>query len=184
MQYSPNAVKAGVGMFAAFGVSVGLLMYFLVNESSDLFGDDFEDIGIFIAFIGLIIAALFSPILAVIVGAIIAKDFDDEGDAAFNGALAGAGGSILMVMIAVFITSLAMDDAIDDSDLSDDEAEDAKDAGWDMVVKVIIPSAVGGGLGAFVGFRYLWAQLPSGEMHAMMSSASPPQIPPASPPQP
>ena len=182
MQYSPNAVKAGAGMFAAFGVGIGLLMYFLVNESSDLFGDDFEDIGVFIAIMGLVIAVLFSPILAVIVGAIIAKDFDDEGDAAFNGALAGAGGSVLMVVIAVFITDLAMADAIDDSGLSDDEAEDAEDVGWDMVMKGIIPSAVGGGLGAFVGFRYLWAQFPSGEMRATMSSLSPPQIPPTSPP--
>ena len=122
MQYSPNAVKAGAGMFAAFGVGIGLLMYIMVNESSDLFGDDFEDIGVFIAIMGLVIAVLFSPILAVIVGAIIAKDFDDEGDAAFNGALAGAGGSILMVIIAVFITNLAMADVIADSNLSDDEA--------------------------------------------------------------
>ena len=82
MEVNQNALKAGCSIFAGFGVGLGLLMYFAVDAD--------EDMGVLFVIFGLIIAVMLSPILSTIVGAIIAKDFDDESDAAFNGGIDGA----------------------------------------------------------------------------------------------
>ena len=58
-----------------------------------------------IGFVGMILIILFCPIVASIVGAIISKNFDDEGDAAFNGAITGAIGTGAMVFVAMFVMS-------------------------------------------------------------------------------
>ena len=178
MQYSPGAVKAGVGMFAAFGVGIGLLMYFIIDSSVQSGAG--EEFGMIFAISGLIVTLVLSPILATIVGAIIAKNFDDEGDAAFNGAIVGVAGTVVMVFVAMFFWGMAVDDVDDIDGLGIEEIEDEAS---DSIVKGLIPAAVGGALGAFVGFRYLWAQLPHSEMHSVMHPPSPPQVPPASPPQ-
>ena len=82
MNFSWNAVKAGVGLFMAFGISLGILIYFLVSSADPDEDFSFE---ILAGAFGFFVAMIVSPVLATIVGAIIAKDFDDESDAAFNG---------------------------------------------------------------------------------------------------
>ena len=71
--------------------------------------DGDEDFGMIFAIFGLIVTMVLSPILATIVGAIIAKNFDDEGDAAFNGAIVGALGTVVMVFIAMFFCVIVLD---------------------------------------------------------------------------
>ena len=172
-------MKAGVGLFVAFGLSLGILIYLLVSSADPDESFSFELLaGVF----GFIVAMIVSPVLATIVGAIIAKDFDDESDAAFNGAIAGVAGTFLMVVIAILFLVAAMD-SIDDGSSSDsssdDDSDDDSDDGFgdllEFAVKGLLPSAVGGAIGAFAGFRFLWAKMPSSEM---MSANLPPQYPP------
>jgi hypothetical protein len=179
MKFSLNAVKAGVGIFASFGIALGLLISISIAEG----GEENFEFGIIIAVFGLILAMVISPILATIVGAIIAKDFDDEGDAALNGAIAGTVGTALMVTISIAFLIVAMAGEFDDDGGGGgfDDDGGGGDSEWglliELVVKGLLPSAVSGALGAFVGFRYLWAQLPHSEMHSMMYPPSPPQFP-------
>ena len=162
MQYNKNAVKAGCSIFGGFGIGLGLLMYFAV-DADDEFG------GFFVIF-GLIIAVMLSPILATIVGAIIAKDFDDESDAAYNGGIVGATGTALMLFLCIFFFDLAA------ADLDDDEAADEiSDNTSDMLIKILIPCAVGGALGALFGFRYLWSKIPGKDDHSSLPPLNPPQ---------
>ena len=165
MEVNHNAVKAGCSIFAGFGAGLGLLMYFAVDAD--------EEMGAFFVIFGLIIAVMLSPILSTIVGAIIAKDFDDESDAAFNGAIVGAIGTAIMLFITIFFYGMAADD-LDGPD--SDDADEMSDDTSDMMIKIMIPCAVGGALGAFVGFRYLWAQMPATETQSGLPPLSPPQF--------
>lgn len=167
MELNQNALKAGCSIFAGFGAGIGLLIYFVIDTS----GDDL--VGAFFAIFALIILAALSPILSTIVGAIIAKDFDDESDAAFNGAVVGAAGTLIMMLITSFFFGMATDD-LDGSD--SEEADDISDEIYDVILKIMISAAVGGALGAFVGFRYLWAQMPATETQSGLPPLSPPQF--------
>jgi uncharacterized membrane protein len=140
-------------------------MYFAVDAD--------EEMGAFFVIFGLIIAVMLSPILSTIVGAIIAKDFDDESDAAFNGAIVGAIGTAIMLFVTIFFYGMAADD-LDGPD--SDDADEMSDDTSDMMIKIMIPCAVGGALGAFVGFRYLWAQMPATETQSGLPPLSPPQF--------
>ena len=97
MNFSGNAVKAGVGLFVSFGLALGLLVYLLIS-SEDAGTLDSEFVFAF-TMVGFAVSVIISPILATIVGAIIAKDFDDESDAAFNCAIAGLAATFIMVKI-------------------------------------------------------------------------------------
>jgi len=165
MELNHNAVKAGCSIFAGFGAGIGLLIYFVID------GD--ELLGAVFALVVLMILAALSPILATIVGAIIAKDFDDESDAALNGAIVGAAGTLIMILVTLFLFGIATDD-LDDADSQ--EAEDMSDEINDVMVKILISAAVGGALGAFVGFRYLWAKMPATETQSGLPPLSPPQF--------
>ena len=165
MELNQNAIKAGCSIFAGFGAGIGLLMYIVVDSD--------EMIGAIFGLFSLIILVMLSPILSTIVGAIIAKDFDDESDAAFNGAVVGAAGTLIMMLIASFFFGMATDD-MDDSD--SEEADDISDEIYDVILKIMISAAVGGALGAFVGFRYLWAQMPATETQSGLPPLSPPQF--------
>lgn len=165
MELNQNAIKAGCSIFAGFGAGIGLLMYIVVDSD--------EMIGAIFGLFSLIILVMLSPILSTIVGAIIAKDFDDESDAAFNGAVVGAAGTLIMMLIASFFFGMATDD-LDDSD--SEEADDISDEIYDVILKIMISAAVGGALGAFVGFRYLWAQMPATETQSGLPPLSPPQF--------
>ena len=171
MEYNANAVKAGVGLMASIGLGLGLLLYFLIEEvnavQEDLVPEDFAaDFEMIIGFVGMILIILFCPIVASIVGAIISKNFDDEGDAAFNGAITGAIGTVAMFFVAMFVMSAAVN-VDDSSDLPNTS---------DLLIKGAIPSAISGALGAYVGFKYLWSQMPDSERRKSI-------FPPASPPQ-
>ena len=165
MELNQNAIKAGCSIFAGFGAGIGLLMYIVVDSD--------EMIGAIFGLFSLIILVMLSPILSTIVGAIIAKDFDDESDAAFNGAVVGAAGTLIMMLIASFFFGMATDD-LDDSD--SEEADEISDEIYDVILKIMISAAVGGALGAFVGFRYLWAQMPATETQSGLPPLSPPQF--------
>ena len=167
MEYNANAVKAGVGLMASIGLGLGLLLFFLIEEVNAALQKDFADeFGPMIGFVGMILAILFCPIVASIVGAIISKNFDDEGDAAFNGAITGAIGTVAMFFVAMFVMSAAVN-VDDSSDLPNTS---------DLLIKGAIPSAISGALGAYVGFKYLWSQMPDSERRKSI-------FPPASPPQ-
>ena len=173
MEYNANAVKAGVGLMASIGLGLGLLLFFLIEEVNAALQKDFADeFGPMIGFVGMILAILFCPIVASIVGAIISKNFDDEGDAAFNGAITGAIGTVAMFFVAMFVMSAAVND--DDSDLSPVFTDLPSTS--DLIIKGAIPSAISGALGAYVGFKYLWSQMPDSERRQSV-------FPPASPPQ-
>lgn len=172
MEYNPNAVKAGVGLMASIGLGLGLLLFFLIgafeaDEQEEL--TDFLQIGIGI--VGTILAILFCPIVASIVGAIISKDFDDEGDATFNGAITGAVGTIFMVMVVSFVMSAAIEESDNDSDEIDMPSTS------DLLIKGAIASAISGALGAYIGFKYLWSQMPANESKNQFSI---PKAPPKS----
>ena len=177
MEYNANAVKAGVGLMASIGLGLGLLLYFLIEEvnavQEDLVPEDFAaDFEMIIGFVGMILIILFCPIVASIVGAIISKNFDDEGDAALNGAITGAIGTGAMVFVAMFVMSAAVNN--DDSDLSPVFTDLPNTS--DLIIKGAIPSAISGALGAYIGFKYLWSQMPDSERKKSI-------FPPASPPQ-
>lgn len=179
MNFSWNAVKAGVGLFVSFGISLGLLMYLLISSED---GDSLESEFVFIlTMFGFMVSMILSPVLATIVGAIIAKDFDDESDAAFNGAIAGVAGTLLMAIIAAAFMFFAMDNLVEDNSSDDGDGENDSSSDTDYgelvgyVIKGLLPSAAGGAIGAFAGFRFLWAKMPSSEM---MSANLPPQNPP------
>jgi len=158
MEYNPNAVKAGVGLMASIGLGLGLLLFFLIDELNIDKQDEFTDtIGLVIGVAGTLLAIMFCPIVASIVGAIISKDFDDEGDAAFNGAITGAVGTIFMVMVVSFVMSAAIEEGNDDSDEMDMPSTS------DLLVKGAISSSISGALGAYIGFKYLWSQMPANE---------------------
>ena len=157
MEYNPNAVKAGVGLMASIGLGLGLLLFFLIGafeEEQEEFTDFFQ---IGIGIVGTILAILFCPIVASIVGAIISKDFDDEGDATFNGAITGAVGTIFMVMVVSFVMSAAIEESNNDFDEIDMPSTN------DLLIKGAISSAISGALGAYIGFKYLWSQMPANE---------------------
>ncbi|MDP6275134.1 MAG: hypothetical protein QF883_02605, partial [Candidatus Poseidoniia archaeon] len=80
-----KAMTIGLGLFLSFGVSLGTLMFFMANAGG--LG------GAFFGAIVLLLAVLLSPILATIVGAIIANNYDNEITAIWNGALVGAIGT-------------------------------------------------------------------------------------------
>ena len=89
-------------------------------------------------------------------------------------------GTFLMAIIAAALMVFAMDSLVDDSSSdNDDESDSSSDEDYgellEYVIKGLLPSAVGGAIGAFAGFRFLWAKMPSSEM---MSSNLPPQYPP------
>ncbi len=173
MNLNWNAVKAGVGLFLVFGFSLGVLI-FLIVSSADIDDDfSFEMIaGVF----GFIVSMIVSPILATIVGAIISKDFSEESDAAFNGAISGLVGTFVMVVTATLFLVAAMvvidedsdstdiDDSDDSSDFSDGDSEEDFGDFLSFAVKSLLPSGVGGAMGAFAGFRFLWSKMPSSEM--------------------
>ena len=170
MNFSWNAVKAGIGLFLAFGISLGALMFLLVSSSDPDEDISFEQVA---SVLGFAVAMIASPILATIVGAIIAKDFDDESDAAFNGGIAGVAGTFLMVVIAILFLVAAFAVVEEDSDSSsdgyssdssDDDSDDEFDELFSFAVKGLLPSGVGGAIGAFAGFRFLWAKMPSSEL--------------------
>jgi len=177
MNFSFNSVKAGVGLFLAFGFSLGTLIILVLIGTDPDETFSFEMIIVGFAFI---VAMVLSPILATIVGAIISKDFDDESDAAFNGAISGAAGTFLMVLITIFFVVAAaaiMDDGDDSgSSSSDDDSDDDSDGEFgellEFAIKGLLPSAAGGAIGAFAGFRFLWSQMPSSEIvsSSMVSS--------------
>ena len=52
----------------------------------------------------------------------------------------------------------------DSSDSSDDDSDDEFDELFSFAVKGLLPSGVGGAIGAFAGFRFLWAKMPSSEL--------------------
>ena len=152
----------------AFGISLGILIYFLVSSADPDEDFSFE---ILAGAFGFFVAMIVSPVLATIVGAIIAKDFDDESDAAFNGGIAGLAGTFVMVVIAILFFVAAMESMEDDSSSSsssdDDSDDDSDDEFGDLLefaVKGLLPSGVGGAIGAFAGFRFLWAKMPSSEL--------------------
>ena len=124
MELNKNAVQAGCSIFGGFGVGLGLLMYFAVDAD--------ENMGSIFILFGLIIAVMLSPILATIVGALIAKDFDDETDAAFNGAIVGGIGTAIMLFVCIFFFGLSADD-VDGSD--GEVAEEMSDDTSDMIRK-------------------------------------------------
>ena len=157
---------------ASIGLGLGLLLFFLIgafeaDEQEEL--TDFLQIGIGI--VGTILAILFCPIVASIVGAIISKDFDDEGDATFNGAITGAVGTIFMVMVVSFVMSAAIEESDNDSDEIDMPSTS------DLLIKGAIASAISGALGAYIGFKYLWSQMPANESKNQFSI---PKAPPKS----
>jgi len=170
MEYNSNAVKAGVGLMASIGLGLGLLLYFLIDGFNSGKQEEFEDfVNLGVGIIATILAIMFCPIVASIVGAIISKDFDDEGDASFNGAITGAAGTFLIVMIVSFAISGAVEESNSDFD------EDDMPSTNDLLIKGAIASAISGALGAYIGFKYLWSQMPSSETK---TSFSPPKEPP------
>ena len=145
-------------------------MFLLVSSADPDEEFSFEQLA---SILGFMVALIASPILATIVGAIIAKDFDDESDAAFNGGIAGVAGTFLMVVIAILFLVAAFavveEDSDsssdgDSSDSSDDDSDDEFDELFSFAVKGLLPSGVGGAIGAFAGFRFLWAKMPSSEL--------------------
>ena len=138
----------GLGLFLSFGISLGALMFLLAS------GDD--GFGAFIGIIILMMAVVLSPILATIVGAIISKNYDDEVTATWNGALVGALGTVIMVVISILVMGMAVEEEEDDPLEEDEEEEDGSGEDYDMLIKGLVPSAIGGALGAFVGFRFIW----------------------------
>ena len=149
-----KAMTAGLGLFLSFGVSLGALMFFMADAGG--LG------GAFFGAIVLLLAVLLSPILATIVGAIIARNYDDDITAIWNGALVGAIGTVIMVLISVLVMVVALADEDGDDEDGDDEDgddEDGDDSTTDeaigMLLKALIPSAIGGALGAFFG-RFVW----------------------------
>tara|TARA_Y100000588_G_scaffold300442_1_gene321977 strand:- start:46 stop:705 length:660 start_codon:yes stop_codon:yes gene_type:complete len=178
MNFSWNAVKAGVGLFTAFGLSLGILIYFLVSSADPDEDFSFE---ILAGAFGFFVAMIVSPVLATIVGAIIAKDFDDESDAAFNGGIAGLAGTFVMVVIAILFFVAAMESMEDDSSSSsssdsdsDDDSDDEFGDLLEFAVKGLLPSGVGGAIGAFAGFRFLWAKMPSSELMSYTHTSAQP----------
>ena len=152
----------------AFGISLGILIYFLVSSADPDEDFSFE---ILAGAFGFFVAMIVSPVLATIVGAIIAKEFDDESDAAFNGGIAGLAGTFVMVVIAILFFVAAMESMEDDSSSSsssdsdsDDDSDDEFGDLLEFAVKGLLPSGVGGAIGAFAGFRFLWAKMPSSEL--------------------
>jgi large-conductance mechanosensitive channel len=135
MNFSWNAVKAGVGLFVIFGLSLGILIYLLVSSADPDESFSFE---LLAGAFGFIVAMIVSPVLATIVGAIIAKDFDDESDAAFNGAIAGVAGTFLMVVVAILFLVAAME-SIDDGSSSDSSVDDSDDSDDDSL---LLPSSI------------------------------------------
>ena len=169
MDYNPNAVKTGVGLMASIGLGLGLLLFFLIEEIGKENQEGVADtLGLAIGITGTVLALLFSPIVASIVGAIISKDFDDESDAAFNGAITGAVGTIFLVLVVGFVMSAAIEDSDDDSDGAEMPGTS------DLLIKGAISSAVSGALGAYIGFKYLWSQMPSNESKNAFSLPKPP----------
>ena len=61
MKFSLNAVKAGTGILAAFGIALGLLIYHSIDE-----GDE-DSFGSMLAIFGLVIAMIISPIIHIII---------------------------------------------------------------------------------------------------------------------
>jgi hypothetical protein len=172
MEYNPNAVKAGVGLMASIGLGLGLLLYFLIDGFNSGKQEEFEDfVHIGIGIIATILAIMFCPIVASIVGAIISKDFDDEGDASFNGAITGAAGTFLIVMIVSFVISGAVEES--NSDINEDDMPSTND----LVIKGALASAISGALGAYIGFKYLWSQMPASESKTPFSlPKEPPKV--------
>ena len=130
----------------AFGISLGILIYFLVSSADPDEDFSFE---ILAGAFGFFVAMIVSPVLATIVGAIIAKDFDDESDAAFNGGIAGLAGTFVMVVIAILFFVAAMESMEDDSSSSsssdsdsDDDSDDEFGDLLEFAVKGLLPSGV------------------------------------------
>ena len=164
----------------AFGLSLGILIYFLVSSADPDEDFSFE---ILAGAFGFFVAMIVSPVLATIVGAIIAKDFDDESDAAFNGGIAGLAGTFVMVVIAILFFVAAMESMEDDSSSSsssDSDSDDDSDDGFgdllEFAVKGLLPSGVGGAIGAFAGFRFLWAKMPSSELMSSTHTSAQPMV--------
>ena len=119
----------------------------------------------------------------IIVGAIISKDFDEESDAAFNGGIAGLAGTLLMVIItSIFlVAAVAVVDEDSDSDVdSTDNSSDDSDGDFTelitFAVKGLLPSGMGGAIGAFAGYRFLWSKMPSSEINSAMSVVAQPIV--------
>ena len=72
-----------------------------------------------------------------------------------------------MVFVVIFVMSAAANDDSDSSDLPNTS---------DLLIKAAIPSAISGALGAYIGFKYLWSQMPSSEITNAFSP--PPKAPP------
>jgi len=167
MEYNPNAVKAGVGLMGSIGLGLGLLLFFLIDELNANNQEEVADtVGLVVGFASTVLAIMFCPIVASIVGAIISKDFDQEEDAAFNGAITGAVGTILMVFVVGFVMSAAIEET--DSD------EDDLPSTTDLIMKGAIASAISGALGAYIGFKYLWSQMPANESGSALLPVKPP----------
>ena len=184
MKFSWNAVKAGVGLFLAFGISLGILIFIIISSADPDEDFSFE---LLAGMFGFLVAMIASPNLATIVGAIISKDFDEESDAAFNGGIAGVAGTFLMVFIAVLflVAALAVleedsdsssDDSSSDDSSSDDDSEGDFGELISFAVKGLLPSGVGGAIGAFGGFRFLWSKMPSSEMMTSRSVSAQPVV--------
>ena len=167
MEYNPNAVKAGVGLMGSIGLGLGLLLFFQIDElNADNQEEVADTVGLVVGFARTVLAIMFCPIVASIVGAIISKDFDQEEDAAFNGAITGAVGTILMVFVVGFVMSAAIEET--DSD------EDDLPSTTDLIMKGAIASAISGALGAYIGFKYLWSQMPANESGSALLPVKPP----------
>ena len=169
MEYNPNAVKAGVGLMGSIGLGLGLLLFFLIDELNPDNQEEVADtVGLVVGFASTVLAIMFCPIVASIVGAIISKDFDQEEDAAFNGAITGAVGTILMVFVVGFVMSAAIEET--DSDVDEDDLPSTTD----LIMKGAIASAISGALGAYIGFKYLWSQMPANESGSALLPVKPP----------
>ena len=143
-----SATIAGLGFFASFGLSLGVLIFILFSAAGD-FG------GAIAGGVVLLLSVAFSPILATIVGGIIGSNYDDGVTAMGNGALVGALGTVIMVVVTVLAVIMA-------------SGEESPDLGeFAEMLIIAVPAAVGGASGAFFGCTFLDM---SGETSTRLSS--------------
>ncbi len=153
----------GLGLFFSFAVSLGVFSLIAFLGAGDVGGA-------LASAIIIILSIVLSPILATIVGAIIGNNYDNGITAIWNGALVGAIGTTIMVVISILVLLVQViiagqNDSDDDSSgpSSDDISELLKLGG-----AVLAPAAIGGALGAFIGCTFL----ESGEVSTRLSSRS------------
>ena len=149
-----SATIGGLGLFFTFAVSLGVFSLIAFLGAGDIGG------AIAGALI-IIMCIVLSPILATIVCVIIGNNYDDGITAIWNGALVGAMGTVIMVVVSTLVMLIAI--VVPNlSESSDDDSDDDSDGSIDAIRPlllaggaVLVPATIGGALGAFIGCTFL-----------------------------